>query len=42
MNFVKLLARIAYDYLNVLGELALYGSLHFAFIIMPTFIKNWG
>ena len=42
MNFVKLLVRIAYDYSNVLGELALYGILHFACIITPTFIKNQG
>ena len=34
--------RIAFDYSNVLRELALYGSLHSACIITPTFIKNWG
>ena len=42
MNFVKHLARMAFDYSNVLRELVLYGSLHSACIIMPTFIKNWG
>ena len=42
MNFVKPLARIAYDYSNALGGLALYGSPHSACIIMPTFIKNRG
>ena len=40
MNFAKLLVRIAFDYLNVLRELALYSSLHFACIITHTFIKN--
>ena len=42
MNFVKHLVRIAFDYSNVLRELALYGSLHFACIITPTFIKKSG
>ena len=42
MNSVKLLARIACDYLNVLGELVPYGSPHSAYIITPTFTKKSG
>ena len=42
MSSVKLLVRIAFDYSNVLRELALYGSLHSACIITPTFIKKSG
>ena len=42
MNFAKLSARIAFDYSNALRELALYGSLHSACIITPTFIKKSG
>ena len=42
MNFAKLLARIAFDYSNVLRELALYGSLHFACIITPNIHKKSG
>ena len=36
------MARIAFDYSNVLRELALYGSLHSVCIITPTFIKKSG
>ena len=41
-EFCETLARIAFDYSNALRELALYGSLRSACIIMPTFIKNRG
>ena len=41
-EFCETLARITFDYSSVPNELALYGSLHFACIIMPTFIKNRG
>ena len=34
------MARIAFNYSNALRELALYGSLHSACIITPTFIKS--
>ena len=36
------MARIVFDYSSVLRKLALYGSLHFACIIKPTFIKKSG
>ena len=41
-EFCELLVRIAFDYSNALRELALYGSLHSACTITPTFIKNLG
>ena len=39
---MKLSTRIAFDYSNVLRELAFYGSLHSACIITHTFIKKSG